>query len=150
MLKKAITYILLERPYRKKELPQIAGILERSGSRLEQKMRRLDETDRNRIVLRHIIGIERWGQRRLQVALGEPLAQDEYDDYRPERQAAWQDYLADFHHTRARTVSLAHDLHEARVKLSRAIPHNQYGDLTVRGWLRYLEMHAKLESRRLR
>jgi len=30
-----------------------------------------------------VIGIERWGQRRLRMLLGEPPVSDEYDSYRP-------------------------------------------------------------------
>jgi hypothetical protein len=99
--------------------------------------------------LSHVVGIERWGQRRLQVALGEPLLMDEYDNYRPARDLDWQGLQAEFQATRRETIALAQRLEQAGAEATR-VNHNSFGDLSVRGWLYYLGRHADLESRRIK
>ncbi len=116
------------------------AILDRAG--------RAADTEHNRRVLSHIIGIERWGQRRLSVFLGEPLVMDEYDGYRPEQETSWPELKAQFESTRAQTLSLAQRL--AAAQAPQTVPHNQFGPLSAAGWLRYLNLHAAMESRKIR
>jgi hypothetical protein len=101
-------------------------------------------------VLRHITGIERWGQRRLQILLGEPPIADEYDGYRPGTDLTLDEQRALFRETRTATLALIDQLQAAGVGDDATAPHNDFGPLTVRGWLRYLDMHANLESKKLR
>ena len=55
----------LERPVRHQGLAaQLTG-LERAGTKLEVRLQKAAGTPRDHEVLRHIVGIERWGQRRL-------------------------------------------------------------------------------------
>lgn len=150
MLKKLGVQLLLERPARKASLPDLAQRLEESGYKISARLKTLPESDRNRIVLRHIIGIERWGQRRLRTAFGEPFLNEEYDGYKPDKSTAWERLQTEFAETRRHTVTLIHDLNEAKVNTNRKIPHNSYGDLTLRGWIRYLEVHAGFESKKIK
>ncbi|MCJ7624103.1 MAG: hypothetical protein MUO76_11415 [Anaerolineaceae bacterium] len=93
----------------------------------------------------HIIGIERWGQRRLRVALGEPFELDEYDEYQPSEDLGWEELIDTFHNARRETAALAKAMGE-RGDAHIYIRHNQFGDLSVRSWFRYLDMHANIES----
>lgn len=124
-----------------------AEALDAAGKRLAAQYARLPDGDFNRRVLNHVIGIERWGQRRLKVALGEPFVTEEYDGYRPPRETGWTDLQALFAETRAATVALARQLDD---KADVKILHNGWGELTVRGWLNYLHVHASLESRKMK
>jgi hypothetical protein len=74
---------------------------------------------------------------------------DEYDGYRPARAAGWAELQDVFHSTRQQTVALARQLGPA-VEADVHVPHNQFGPLTVRSWLRYLDIHANMEAKKLR
>ncbi len=127
-----------------------AADLERSGRDVTTRFRGANDTPGNREAVNHITGIERWGQRRLRVALGEPPVMDSYRGYRlPEGTdvAALAQAFAD---TRQETVKLALELGRADPGLSRRVRHNDLGDLSVGGWLAYLEAHARRESLRVR
>ncbi|MCB9152967.1 MAG: hypothetical protein H6649_02790 [Caldilineae bacterium] len=141
--------LFFERLVRSQSLDQIADSMAASGQKLELLFGATGDSDHNRRVVSHIVGIERWGQRRLRAALGEPLVIDEYDDYRPPRVATLPELQVDFVATRQDTVALAHDLAAANVG-SVQIPHNQWGNLSVRGWLSYLDFHASQEARKLK
>jgi len=148
-LRESITNRFLERPFRNLSAAQIAQRLELDGRTLERTFAAAKDNEHNRKLLNHIIGIERWGQSRLRVALGEPLAMDEYDGYRPPREASWSELQNAFHGTRQQSMALAGQLDQAvanGVKPS----HNQFGPLTVRSWLRYLDIHASMEAKKLR
>jgi hypothetical protein len=133
-----------------KGLADFPAQFEAGGTKIMKRADDLDDSDLNRRVLNHIIGIERWGQRRLKVALGEPFLQDEYNGYRPARETSWEALKTAFAQTRAETVALARTLAAQPGLASKRIRHNDYGDLSVGGWLNYLRTHAELESRKLR
>lgn len=142
--------LIWERPARKLSLGDHARVLHDSGAELQARLAETPDSDRNRQVLNHIVGIERWSQSRLRVALGEPYQRDEYDDYRPKRDATWDELRAQFATTRAQTVVLAGELQQGGVDSDTTVPHNSYGPLTVRGWLRYINTHCVLESKRIK
>jgi hypothetical protein len=148
-LTNSIAGLLLERPVSGLSLEEMAETLELNGRKLERQFAATADTAKNRSVVSHIAGIERWGQSRLQVALGEPLSMDEYDDYRPAREANWASLQDAFQETRQQTVALARRLAAANVDAVQ-VPHNQFGPLSMRGWLRYLDIHANLEAKKLR
>lgn len=148
IIRKPIIGLLVERPGRKLTLTEWAQKLAKDGAALEQRVAAI-ETPKAKATLRHIIGIERWGQRRLRVALGEPFIQDEYDGYQPEATADMATVRAAFHTTRQTTVALAQQLAAAGIDPQTTVPHNQFGPLTVRGWLSYLCTHANFESKRI-
>lgn len=145
VLSQVAARLLLERPAKKQSIAAFAAQLEREGSQMADRLHKAPDTARNREQLRHIITIERWGQRRLRVALGEPPVTDESDDYAPDAALDWDALRAAFAATRAETVRLARELihpdNEAVL-----VRHNELGPLTVRGWLRYLGNHAWREA----
>jgi hypothetical protein len=148
-LRESITNRFLERPFRNLSAEQMAERLELNGRTLERTFAAASDSEHNRRLLSHITGIERWGQSRLRVALGEPLAMDEYDGYRPAAEASWAEVQDAFHDTRQHTVALARQLGPA-VDAGVHVPHNQFGPLTVRSWLRYLDIHANMEAKKLK
>jgi hypothetical protein len=148
-LRESITNRFLERPFRNLNAQQMADRLELAGRTLERAFAAARDSEHNRRLLSHITGIERWGQSRLHVALGEPLAMDEYDGYRPAREASWAELQDAFRDTRQQTVALARQLGPA-VEAAVHVPHNQFGPLTMRSWLRYLDMHANMEAKKLK
>jgi hypothetical protein len=148
-LKSLIAGLLIERPARKRTLAQLAARLAATGQQMEQRMAKAGDTPHNREKARHVIGIERWGQRRLQVALGEQLIIDQYHGYRPAPDLDWQELRSEFHATRRETIALAHRIEEAGAD-NVHVPHNDFGDLSVRGWLRYLDVHASIEGKQIK
>lgn len=145
-----VTNLLLDRPVRNRSYTELAADLTRSGEAIERRLAALREGDGPRRLLSHIIGLERWAQRRLRVALGEPFVQEEYDGYRPSRETSWADLRAQFAETRRETVALAEKLESAGIAPTFTVAHNSFGPLTLRAWLRYMQMHADLEMRKLR
>ncbi len=142
--------IMVERPARKHDYAGWAGELERDGKALSEKLRNSAETEKNRKVLSHVIGIESWAQTRAKVALGEPFIQDEYDGYRPARDANWDDMVQQFSTIRADSIELAKQYAAANLPITTTVKHNDFGDLTTRGWLRYICMHGSFEARAIK
>jgi hypothetical protein len=121
-----------------------------SGESISHRLDKYPDSQRNRQVLSHIIGIEQWGQSRLRVGLDEPFKAEEYDNYRPPRNRSWEQLKAEFRIARKKTVALAEALDNNQVDQFLTVQHNQYGLLTLGGWLRYLDMHANLEVKRIK
>lgn len=141
--------VLIERPAGRLSLADLADSLEENGRQIEERLAQAQDNPANRDALCHIVGIERWGQSRLRVALGEPLTMDEYDGYRPASDLDWEALQAEFPAARQDTLALVAQLDEAGAAEQR-VPHNDFGQLSARGWLFYLNMHAKLEGRRVK
>ena len=139
----------LGRPFNRFNAEQIAQRLELSGRTLERTVAAAADSPHNRSLLSHIIGIERWGQSRLRVPLGAALTRDEYDGYRPARDADWPALQTAFAATRRETVALTQQL-GAALDQPVTVLHNQFGQLRLRSWLRYLDLHANLEVKKLR
>ncbi len=142
--------VFIERPGRSKSLVEWKQTLEASGAAIDARAAGAKDPVQASKVLRHISGIERWGQRRLRILLGEPSIQDEYDDYRPGADLSLDEQRAFFRETRAATLALVEQLQAAGIRDDATAPHNDFGPLTVRGWLRYLDIHASLESKKIR
>lgn len=139
-----------ERPARGRTLDDLLGDLQSSRMKLEARFAKAPETDKNRNALRHIIAIERWGQNRLKVVLGEPLLKDSNHDYKPSKETAWKELQQQFSDTRKQTLAVADELMKNQVDKAETIPHNQLGPLSIGGWLRYLQVHGSLENKRIR
>ncbi len=105
-----------------------------------------NESDWNHTRAVHVIGIERWGAHRLRVPLGEPLVMDEYDGYAPNDQLSMVELAAEFQQTRAATIAVVRELQNKGIPLSQTVRHNEVGDLSVRGWIFYLENHMGRET----
>ena len=149
-MKKVLLYFLLERPVRALSYDQLADKLRVSGSDLQAKWVQATHSPKNHRVLTHIIGIERWGQCRLRVALGDSLVVDEYDGYRPNRDAAWPELIILLRQTRAETVALLQEIGRTSLDPNFTVVHNQFGPISLKAWARYLWMHAQLESKRVK
>ncbi|BDP40208.1 hypothetical protein DAETH_01770 [Deinococcus aetherius] len=142
---------VFERPAARVSYTELGQALERGGNFLAQRAARTADTEANRAVLSHIIGIERWGQNRLRVALGQrEFVRDENHAYRPPADATLRELQDLLSQTRSQTVDLARQLHTVPPPEGTTVEHNDLGPLTSKGWLRYLNQHADLESRRLR
>lgn len=149
LLRNPVINLLLVRPGRKRSFAEWALKLDQDGEAIVHRIRD-KQSPLAKTTLRHITGIERWGQRRLQAALGEPFVQDEYDGYQPDVNDDWATLLDAFRTTRQMTVALTQQLAAAGLTDQVMVSHNQFGPLPVRAWLSYLDTHANLESRRIR
>lgn len=142
--------LFFERPVKGKSYADLSRLLDDAGKSISARLDGKKHTEFNHRVLTHIIGIERWGQSRLRTLLGAPLIQEEYTAHRPPRDIPWADLIEQFRATRAESVALAAQLESASVGPDKTAPHNQFGPLTARGWLRYLRTHASREIMRVR
>lgn len=142
--------VFVEQPGRGKSYDEWKQVLETSGVAIDARAAVAKDAVQTSKVLRHIAGIERWGQRRLQIFLGAPPIQDEYDDYQPGTTLTLAEQREFFRQTRADTLALVDQLQAAGVGDAITAPHNDFGPLTARGWLRYLDIHANLESKKFR
>ncbi len=149
-LLRPIVYLILEMPASKLSYEDLAQRLENSCETITERITVVDDTPGNHEQLRHVIGIERWGQRRLRVALGEPFVLDELEGYKPSYAVKWPALQTEFRNTRHETIALARKLGKAKIDPSLKILHNSYGLLSPRGWLRHLDIHASTESKRIR
>lgn len=149
-LRDVIVRLVVERPAMRRSTAAWAEALAASGAQLKARMAASADTPANCQHLRHIIGLERWGQRRMRVALGEPFINDEMDDYQPPVDLNLSELIDVFLNTRDETVHLARRCAADPRAESAIVHHNQLGPLSIRGWLRYLDLHANLEARRLR
>ena len=98
--------VFLERPGRGKSLDQWSAALEKNGAAIDQRAGNGKDEVKAAKVLRHISGIERWGQSRLRVFLGAPFARDEYDGYQPGTDLTLDEQRAFWRTTRAETIAL--------------------------------------------
>lgn len=150
MIRKAVRQLLIEQPARKRSVGDWHHRFKESGEQIKQLLDRTEDSERNRRVLNHVIGIERWGQRRLRVGLGEPFIKEEYNGYRPARETSWDELKQQFDETRAETAALLKKFETEGINITQTVNHNQYGDLSLLGWMRYLDVHASLEVKKLR
>jgi hypothetical protein len=141
---------VLERPARKKTFAELIDKLEQSGQAIEAQAAAAVDNAANREQLRHISGIERWGQRRLRVFLSKTFIQDEYDGYQPVATLNLAQQREFFHKTRQATIELARQLANAKISETATVRHNFVGALSARAWLSYLESHASRESKRIK
>lgn len=147
---KTVIEWVVERPGQSKSYDEWKQQLSASGAAIEARAARSNSPDRASSVLRHLTGIERWGQRRLQILLGAAPLQDDYDGYQPDATLELAGQLVAFAQTRAATLKLVDQLKEAGVSDNLKAAHNDFGRLSARGWLRYLDLHASLESKKIR
>ena len=142
--------LAIKRPARAATLAELTDRLEAGGRAIANRCLAAPNTIGNRAALRHIVGIERWGQRRLRTLLGEPAVEDESDAYLPDAALGWAELQGRFAATRRETAALARQLVAADPGDDRTARHNDQGPLTAREWVRYLTLHARLESLRIR
>ena len=134
-----------ERRARQRTLDEAARDLEASGAQVDAHLAGKPDTPANREAIAHCVGIERWGQSRLRVGLGEQLQMDGHHGYRPDPAIGVDALRAAMAEARAATVALARELAAAGTDPTTTVRHNDLGDLTLAGWLAYLEQHANRE-----
>ena len=143
-----IVNVMIEQPAKRQGLTGLTQKLEQSGNTLNTRLKGLSDSQANRDKLRHIIAMEKWGQRRLRGALGETLLNDDNHAYKPSEKSSWEELKSLFGISRLETLDLTKKL--SKVDTSQKVPHNQFGSLSILGWLRYLNTHASFESKSLR
>ncbi len=136
-----------ERGAKGKSYADLGRGLDETGQAILQKLRDAADNERHRNVTSHVIGIERWGQRRLRTLTGEPLVIDEYDGYRPALDTPLPELADQFQQTREETIALLKTLEAQQTPLKQTVKHNELGDLSLRGWIVYLTSHAGRETR---
>lgn len=143
-----IAKIFIERPARRMGIDNLITRLEKSGQKLEKRLAGVSGRQKNQEIIVHVIGIERWGLRRMHAALGEPVTDEEYHAYCP-AERKWPQLLDSLRATRQATVAMGKTIRMARVDANTRIYHNQFGEISLLGWLYYLDIHARLESMRI-
>jgi hypothetical protein len=134
---KLVAPLFIENPAQKQSFAQLTLRLEKSQGEITNRINtvKIQNLEKHRATLRHIIGIERWGTERLKVALGETFKPDGQKEYHPNPNS-------DFALRVAKLVE--HQNPSAKVE------HNGLGPLSVKGWLAYLNIHSSMESQKLR
>lgn len=135
---------VFDRPGRKLTGAQHSERLVRSGNIVAQAIAHARPTPEHQRIARHIIGIERWALVRLDGFRGTTPPTDEYDGYQPAPELTLPELADVFRDVRTAVVSMA--------AVSPTIPqvaHNDLGALSMGGWLRYIELHARIESQKL-
>ena len=145
-----ILHFVISRSAARFSLDELQTRLKLSGKDVAERIEKAAETPTNHGLASHLIGIERWGQRRLRSALGEPLVKDEYDQDRPNSDIPLKTLSSLFSETRQQTVELIDELKKVPGVENKMIPHNDIGNLSVRGWLFYLDSHANRESQNIK
>ncbi len=138
----------VERQARRAGLAELTDRLEANGRTLAQRFAAQSDGDGVRETLRHVVGIERWGQRRLRVALGEAPEPGGHRPYRPPDEAGLDALRVAFATTRSDTVALARALAREEPAPDLRIAHDDLGPMSVGAWLAYLDGHALMETRR--
>ena len=103
---KLFRVLMVDRSAKNKSLDVLQGQLSESKQTILSKIGVAADNETNREQLSHVIGIERWGQNRLKVLLGEPLKMDEYEGYRPQGMKSLAELAEEFSRTRQATLAL--------------------------------------------
>jgi hypothetical protein len=141
-----LLHFVMERSAGKTNLDELQTKLQAASAGLSRQMENGADTPDNRQRASHVIGIERWSQRRLRTLLGEPLVMDEYDSYRPSSDLNLKALGAEFTAARQQTLALIKELRQANCIADKTVPHNEMGNLSVLGWLVYINSHAAREA----
>lgn len=119
-----------------------------SGNAVTQAIAQARPTPDHQRRARHIIGIERWALVRLGSFLEGIPPHDEYDGYQPAAQLTLPELADVFGAVRADVVAFVGTVPES-VITAPPVLHNDFGALSMGGWLRYIELHARMESKKL-
>jgi hypothetical protein len=147
---KLVAPLFIENPAQKQSFAQLTLKLEQSQTLIADRITAASSQnlEKHRATIRHIIGIERWGTERLKVALGKPFKRDGQKDYHPNPNSDFSALLEDFNSTRLETLRVAKLVEQQNPNAK--VEHNGFGELSMKGWLEYLNVHAAIESRKLR
>ena len=141
-----LLHFVMERSAAKSSLDEMQAKLQSASAGLAGQMQNGADTPENRQRAAHIIGIECWSQHRLRSLLGQPLVMDEYDGYRPSPDLTLKALGKEFTAVRQQTLALIQELRQANCVEGKTVPHNDIGNLSVLGWLVYINSHASREA----
>lgn len=142
-------HLLLERPAARIGVDALVEHLEASRGPLVA-VAEAGEDAAARRQLRHVVAIERWGQNRLRVALGDlAFDRDASRAYAPPEDEPLARLVERFDAVRAETVALGRRVAAADAGAA-LVEHNSLGPISARAWLRYLQVHAELEMKRVK
>ena len=134
-----------ERQARGKTFTSLGQELSDAWPRIESHLEGKPDNGMNREALAHCIGIERWGQSRLRVGLGEAFQLDTYHPYRPNLEDGVPILAHAMKATRQAPIELARELESRGVSPDQPVQHNDLGEMTLGAWLVYLKQHASRE-----
>jgi hypothetical protein len=137
--------ILIEFPAHRIGFENLIRRLEKAGVTLDHRLENMSDRSTNRKILARIIRGERWSQRRMSVTLGELVPHDRPEDYQPEY-SDWHALRAAFHTTRQKTISLCKTLRMAGVDPQTCIFHDRWGEISLLGWVYYLNLRVTLQN----
>ena len=149
-LYKSAGQFMFERPVRTTSYVKLIRSLEKGREVVDERIALAEESAENREQLAHIVGIERWAQSRLRGFLGGRYEMDDYDQYAPSTSLSVAEMRNEFNEAREATVETVRRLDLSGVMSYEKVPHNQFGELTSRGWIQYILGHSNIESRRLK
>ncbi len=124
--------LFLKHPALKLTYADLIARLERGDGRIRARIVRAMPSMDNSNALRHITGIERWGQRRLRTILGEPPTTDEYDGYRPDPATDWPALRDEWAATRRETIALTRRIATAGINDGTKLDFGRSGQLRRR------------------
>ena len=145
-----IAGLMFERPTRGHTAALLLQRLVQSEPVFVQHIAQCADSPKNRTLLGHIIGIERWAQARIRQCLSGPTTLDESDAYLPSQDTSFADLKNDARRTRSDSITLYRELIDTGVPLNRTIVHTQFGALTVAAWFHYIALHSMLEAKKMR
>lgn len=146
----SIAHFFIEQRAGKTTLESLSHKMEESAVIVAQKLNSAADTPTNREIANHIIGMERWGQRRLDTLFSNEKLSDEYDNYKPGLQYSMSDLHKEFQAARALTMARLLKISQNPELERRLIPHNMLGPLSVKGWFYYLDTHASREAHKIK
>lgn len=149
LIYKPAVWFLLGRKLGNKDYQDYRQLFEASSEKILGIIHNATQDDKGHRQLTHLIGMERWMCSRIRVALGEPFVDEEYDVYRPPKEANWAYLEQAFMETRKESCELCDALTENKVDDSGQIEHNQFGMLSVKTWLEYLLYHGDSHAGRI-
>jgi hypothetical protein len=138
----------MERRAGRQSFDEICQGLTISGEKITGLIRNSPNTSENREQASHLIGIERWSDHRLETVLASATpVRDEYDSYRPSPDLAMSALADEFQRTRSETLVLCEKL---RPYADKRVFHNDFGEITVKTWLVYIQSHAARECKSIK
>ena len=147
-----------ERPANKRSVAELREKLEGSAKEIKTRIDAFDATgessEKAMKKLRHIIAIERWGQERMLLffadSYDESAVTDENYAYEPAKDLSWEGLVEGFGEARAKTIEIARVLETGTGIKQDKIPQNDFGPLSAKGWLQYLNIHASFEAKAIK
>jgi hypothetical protein len=137
---------IVERQAKKSDFETLQQKLVNGTEPVALRIARAPDTSKNRSQAAHLIGIERWADHRLQTVFNGPAPRDEYNGYRPSPDLAMPALAEEFRRARSETLALVEKLLPHQ---DQKVAHNEFGEISIKCWLVYLQTHAMGESKRI-